>query len=394
MRIRVRNSITNVDESNEEPASVIRSFRSRSWAEWLVNEQEDEEGELRSVALIWLLSLWACGAEGGAPEPDWVVSTFQRRFWYGYCSMTRPAVSEGVMYLGGGYAWDNKTYVSAVDLSSRRMMWRFESREIFTGSSILVGGHAIYLAAGEKLHALSRADGVLLWSYQGVGYHRVEQEGIVYTTRRGPALVALEGMTGVELWRRPTHRWLDAPPVVLGDYVYFSDAGVLQSVHRMTGQSATPLPQFVKAARLTVVQQKLYFTAQSSPSDDRRVTVTWQPTTGQLEILDKEFLSVQDNLVYFVTEPGIQAIDVDSGAELWAHDNLSTAALGGAVFRGKLMFQRDLGGNMGRLNAFDLDSGNQLWSFRAGDRVEDPVVTQDMLLLSSDDCKMYAFDLR
>lgn len=162
----------------------------------------------------------------------------------------------------------------------------------------------------------------------------------------------------------------------------------------MTGQSATPLPQFVKAARLTVVQQKLYFTAQSSPSDDRRVTVTWQPTTGQLGTLDKEFLSVQDNLVYFVTESGIQAIDVDSGAELWAHDNLSTAALGGAVFRGKLMFQRDLGGHMGGLNAFDLDSGNQLWSFRAGDWVEDPVVTQDMLLLSSDDCKMYAFDLR
>ena len=350
--------------------------------------------ELRRLSFIWLLSFWACSAEGNAPEPDWVVSTFQRRFWHGYCSMTQPAVSDGVLYLGGGYAWDNKTYVSAIDLNSRRIIWRFKSGEIFTGSNVPVGRHAIYFAAGETLYALRRDDGSLLWSYNDVGYYRVEQEEIIYTTRRGPALAALDSMTGAELWRWPTRKWLDSPPVVLGHYVYFSDGGVLQSVHRTTGQAATPLPQFVKIARLTSVKQQLYFTAQLSHSDSRRVTVAWQPTTGQLDIFDKELLTVQGDVIYFVKESSIQAIDVDTGAQLWRHDNLSAASSGGAVFHGDVMFQRDLSGNIGALNAFDLHSGNKLWTFRTGDWVEDPLLDEDMLFLSSDDCKLYAFHLR
>ena len=177
--------------------------------------------ELRRLSFIWLLSFWACSAEGNAPEPDWVVSTFQRRFWHGYCSMTQPAVSDGVLYLGGGYAWDNKTYVSAIDLNSRRIIWRFKSGEIFTGSNVPVGRHAIYFAAGETLYALRRDDGSLLWSYNDVGYYRVEQEEIIYTTRRGPALAALDSMTGAELWRWPTRKWLDSPPVVLGALCVF-----------------------------------------------------------------------------------------------------------------------------------------------------------------------------
>jgi len=344
---------------------------------------------MQRFLLLLVVAAGACGP-GGDRSPDWVVTTFGRHFWHGYCSTTKPTVADGVVYFGGGYAWDHRTAVDAVDAATGDVRWRSAVGGIFTGSSVEVDGDRMYLGVADTLLGLDRATGAVRWKYPRIGYLRVAADGMVYTKGFGSQVAAVRGMDGSELWRVELPDPTDEL-VLLGDRIYANAAGRLFAIDRTTGKPTSLVPRLGPIARLAAADSTLLFTAPGS--DGSRVTLELDPVSGGVDTIPMELLAVQARAIVFARGTETVAIDRASRRSLWVSSAIPSAALGGGVFREDVMYQPILPGDVRGFRAVDIASGAARWRFHAGDLVNAPALGDGTLFLSSDDCSLYAFRL-
>jgi outer membrane protein assembly factor BamB len=156
------------------------------------------------------------------------------------------SVSDGILAVDDGMMYFYHRGVSAVSLSDRRRVWRFEPADR-VGSMRgcpAVDRDVVYARDGQVVYALEAANGALIWRLD-VGrpidwkVSPVVADGTLYIgsgaapNEEGEScLHAIDTGTGRELWRFPVDTVLyGAAPVVASGVVYFASAELVYAVH-------------------------------------------------------------------------------------------------------------------------------------------------------------------
>ena len=137
------------------------------------------------------------------------------RFQAGKVAST-PTVVDGIVYFGSE---DFKIY--AVDASSGKLIWRYQSVDWVTASPAVVDG-VLYIGGHDSnVYALGAANGELIWLYEtgSWAYDPVVVDGVVYICSVDGHLYALSAASG-ELYWRSEAGWVDSAPVVVDGVVY------------------------------------------------------------------------------------------------------------------------------------------------------------------------------
>ena len=345
------------------------------------------------VLLVALALLCSCSRGNRGREPDWTFSTFHLRFWHGWCSMTKPVILDNVLYVGGGYFYDRETSLYAIDLGTRKVLWKYPTRVYFL-SEVLVTTTTVYVGTGDSLLALNTKDGTLAWRHAGGPRFLVVENGKVFASGSN-VIEALDAPTGNQVWLIRAKNMLFGP-VALGASLYYVDDTRLYEVSQKNGALLSTFPQFRKVAAPRAIEGKLLFNSEVSEQPREWISVVLDPETRQFQALGGELLAYQDGILYLHAADGrVLAVEAATGRELWQSNRLPTFDRGGFVFHGNVMYQANWI-VAGELDAFDQQSGSLLWKFKPGPKglfFETPVVYHDSLFATNENCNLYMFDL-
>lgn len=358
--------------------------------------------ERRCVARVGLAGVLTlvCAACVSPPQDRqlWRFSTFDRRFWHGWCSATEPLIDGDRLYVGGGYAWwDRQTALWALNRHTGAIVWKTLTGDGFSSGAsggsheaLSLAGDVLLAGVGNGLGAFQASDGTRLWLRPSMWPQRATYRDTVYAVTESH-LLALDLRTGDERWRFALDEPVASAPVVLGERVYLgaSRRAALVAIDATSGREASVidgLPGFngslATADGLILAGAARY---------GRPLTYVVDPASGTITQREALLVGLHAKVAYFaVAGGGLEAVDVATGRVTRAWSQLPHAADGGVLVDRDVFYQQDLRSRGGRIRAYDLDSGSRVWTFRTGDWVNGMALTPDALYLSSEDCGVYA----
>ena len=244
----------------------------------------------------------------------------------------RPAVVNGVVYVGGIY------YVDALDASTGTLLWNFHIDNYYPyyGFPVAVANGVVYaVSTYHGLYALDAGTGALLWQSTALNYAHdapVVANGIVYGVD-SDGIYALNASTGALIWRYPT--FSSGTPAVANGMVYAVDSGYLCALDAGTG--------------VLLWQSKTVGVYLSSPAVANGVVYVGSP----------------DNNVY--------AVNASTGAVLWS------AVTGSAIYNSPVVVNGMLyiGSTDGYLYAFGLPNQQMSEKFSPPERPDPARLTPD-----------------
>ncbi len=267
----------------------------------------------------------------------------------------------------------------------------------------VVAGDAVYYSAGQSVHAVSAADGRLLWTSAALQPDNIYippaiADGRVFIAARDGSLYALSADSGAILWHAPGQD-ASAPPGVSppatpaiialtpdaallmarDGVVYFTSAGDFRALAADTGivlwHLSTDNP---RRPGLEIADGVAYVAVGDYSStlwalNARTGAVRWRASNAPT---GEDGLLVSGGAVYTTSTGGVAAWRASDGAPLWQHKLQSGASLlGEAIFAdGTLSFSMtgmgECGGNdvlptVGALRASD---GTLLWQTSVPDK--------------------------
>lgn len=265
-------------------------------------------------------------------------------------------------------------YTVGLDLTSGRERWRYEApldvREnpqaprpgVVAGNRVTIDRSIAYVPAwGASVAALDVATGNVRWIWRPADSipNRSGAEGVaisgdtVYATAwhyvnplggsSEPWLVALDRLTGRELWRLafPSYTGgnvVTGGPVVYGNLVIFSTIGGYEfSVNRFTRQVAwtfTPTPQQATFAQTELLEDVVYHDGGDRYLYALRAadgTVVWKAALYNQPIVN---FVVTSRFVYVTDDPKLLVLDRASGRQVASIDGRFMSSV--AVFDGRI----------------------------------------------------------
>jgi len=298
--------------------------------------------------------------------------TIKKMFNTGDEIFRTPAVANGVVYIAG---WSGVLY--AVDISTSKELWRFDSKNGIRVSPCVAEGIVYFGNLDGNLYALDSKSGRELWRFNAEGWIRPVPlrrpypsviDGVVYFVAGDPyksvndqsindKLYAVDAKSGKELWRFEGEGWNEFHRCLVNGIIYFGSDKNLHAVDIKTGQEF------------------------------------WRFETGGWVSSSP---SVSEGVVYFGSDDdNLYAVDIKTGKELWRFKtrqlgHSSPSVKGGAVY---------FGDEDGIFYAVDKRTGQELWQFRTkGHRCDSPVVVNDVVYFvsggteGSHDDILYALD--
>jgi outer membrane protein assembly factor BamB len=156
-------------------------------------------------------------------------------------SESSPAVANGLLYIGS-----EGDGVSAFDLKTGALKWRFTTASVVNSSPTVVNG-VLYIGSGvfgkdnKKLYALNATTGVKRWEYiieeSTAGYSSpIVADGIVYIGS-GSTLYAVDAASGAKKWdvKPEANNLIYSGPVVATGFVYLGIGKKLYAFDTATG---------------------------------------------------------------------------------------------------------------------------------------------------------------
>lgn len=135
----------------------------------------------------------------------------------------QPLLADGVVYIGAG---DGSFH--AVDATSGRRHWRFETRGKIRVGAALDGARVIVGSDDHFVYALDRATGKEVWRFDvgaEVDAAPMVHDGRVFVGNRGEGLRALTASSGKELWKQFFWgSWVESTPVVRDGLLYIGSS--------------------------------------------------------------------------------------------------------------------------------------------------------------------------
>lgn len=317
-------------------------------------------------------------APATAPKLGW-------RFDTGGEVYSSPAVANGVLYVAGK---DGMLY--ALDAASGTERWRFTISEYVTRSSPAIIDGTVYIGGGFAFYALDAATGQQRWSvpirYAGQASPTVANGVVIVTSQEG-WIYALKAETGETVWRAATDGLAFGAPAIIGDQViYGTDNGVVSNVELASGRLTW---------RATVAGAVF---ASPVVSESTVMVTTQAGTLIALTIVDgrqlwsfahggSESPILSDAIVVLSgSDAGIYGLDPATGEQRWMYP-AGKRDLSAPVTTGDVIVV----GAGETLLALDPATGGVLWYYLAGDVIESsPVVIDRYVFFGSRDGFVYA----
>ncbi len=161
--------------------------------------------------------------------------------------LSSPVVWNGAVYFGSG-----DTHIYALDASSGKLKWKFQTGNVVHASPAISAG-VLYVGSWDSyFYALDAATGAEKWRFKtgededthnqvGIQSSAAVANGIVYFGCRDSNFYAVDAATGKQRWAFSNKgSWVIASPAVLDGKVYFatSDTGLF---HVLDAQSGAPV---------------------------------------------------------------------------------------------------------------------------------------------------------
>jgi outer membrane protein assembly factor BamB len=276
-----------------------------------------------------------------------------------------PVVSGGSLYFS---SYDH--YLNAVDATTGKTRWRYQTVEIVSSATVANG--VVYTGSdGDYVYALRASDGSLLWQVPAAvpgTSSPVVVNGVVYVGWAN-SMFALDAATGAQIWQYTAPYYIYDAPAVANGTVYFQAYGV-------SGCCTDTDFYAVNAADGTLVwtyHTGIYGNAFGAPAVSNGVvylaaidyvyafnaasgTVLWQYSPA----LSLSSVAVANGVVYVNGSLGISALDAKTGNVIWTNSAVVEVSNSLAVANGVLYIGSTTDNTF---YALDAAGGTVLWTY-------------------------------
>lgn len=287
--------------------------------------------------------------------------------------------------------------VEAIDVQTRKPLWT-QSLDAPLRGKVTIGETLLYIGSKDgRLFALDRESGKTVWSEKSPDletrcyqyYSSVLEVGErIYAGGASGYLYCFNKSDGALLWKQGVSDWVRSRPFMKGDVLYVATLDGMVSAVADKGASAELLwsqqlgPQGI-TADLTGGEQSLLASGRDYimyALDYETGDVLWKHGILDGAWVDGEFIyadwsgglmgspTIVDGIVYIGGADGfVNAIDADTGKELWKFETPANSSISTAVIDGKVMFSH-LGG-FSEHHGFDVEDAYYAIDAKTGEEV-------------------------
>ena len=190
---------------------------------------------------LWRANLHRTGAYSS--EPVRQMSELKWKVNLGGMILTSPAISKGLIFVGGATDQSEAGFFCAVDAGTGEVAWKFETPGNVFSTPAISDGNVYFGCVDGNVYALDVKKGTQIWkSPTGgsiVGSSPGVAHGMVYISSTSDSLLALDARTGEKKWSLSCSSDDDSfsSPAVDGETVYYADYdGNLRAVDAQFGE--------------------------------------------------------------------------------------------------------------------------------------------------------------
>jgi outer membrane protein assembly factor BamB len=365
---------TGTDSPSGSEPSATAAARSASETSWpLARGDRQATGVARTELPEEPELLWTFAVDDGAFE-------------------TAAVIAEGRVYLGG---LDGPLY--AIDLTSGEKDWAFPTELGFLGSASYGDGKVYAGDVEGRFYCLDAADGKEQWRFE------VEAEinssanfwnDKVIFGSQDANLYCLDAASGELAWKFQSEDQIRCFPSIVDDRALIAGCdGRLHVIDLNSGQELKAVDiQAPTGSAPAILGDTAYVGTEGNTFfaiDWQEGKIRWQYENPERAFPFRSSAAVSDRAVVVGSRDKlVHALDPKSGEALW------TFATGGRV-DGSPVIVGDrvfVGSADGRLFALDLESGETVWQFEAGGSIlASPAVADSRLVIGTDDGAVYCF---
>lgn len=264
-----------------------------------------------------------------------------------------PTVTAEAVYLG-----DEEGVFHAIDRSSGKRLWKFETGGEIFSSAAVSDGNILFGSYDNNLYCLN-LDGTLVWKYATQGYVHCAPavvEGVTFIAGCDEHLRTIDIKTGAQRGEVKLETYLIASPAVIGDILYVGT-----------------------------------FASEVVAVDWKTQTVVWRYQASRGEFPFHSSAAVTDKLVVVGgRDKLIHAVDRTTGKKVWTFPT-NKKVDSSPVIVGERVFVGSQDGNLYELNLAD---GKERWKFNAGLPISaSAAIGEGVLVIGTEsrDGKVYCF---
>ena len=269
-------------------------------------------------------------------------------------------VSQDVVVFG-----NSSGILMAVDLETGKKKWSREFEQSFEAAPAILDNTIFIGCEDTKLYALNLADGKEKWSVEtddkitaGVNLTKSPEGKGTWIVMNGYDGVsrALDAATGKEIWKHETEQPINGTPAVVdGKWVVFG--GCDHCLYTLDLKTGKPLQQVEGEAPIV-----------STVGTDGSF-VAWGDHSNQ-----------------------VMGADLQEGSLKWKYSDRQFPFMAAPAVDSKNVY---IGGRDKKIHAISRSTGEAVWKFKTGGRVESaPILFTDALVCGSSDGRLYALDLK
>ncbi len=302
------------------------------------------------------------------------------------------AIVDGTVYVG---AYDGSFY--AIDLEVGEIRWKLEIGEEIKSSPSVRDGVVYFGDEMGFFHAVDTASGVEKWSFEtlagivsGANFHG---DHLVFGSYDN-SLYCLKSDDGSLAWQVETDGYVHGTPAIFGDFTTVSGCdGYLWLVNLEDGSVETKIDlQGQTGASPAVVGNRAYvgtYSNQVLGLDLETRELSWSYEHPERKFPYYASAAATEELVIIGGRDKIvHALDANTGEALWTYPAGSRVD-SSAVIVGSRAF---LATTRGEVLALDIVTGEKVWSYETGSAfAASPSVAQSRLVISSLDGVIYCF---
>lgn len=291
--------------------------------------------------------------------------------------------------------------VAALRLEDGSVVWKRdfgEDADRFGESSPLVVDGVVYV--GDLLgvaHALDAKDGTTLWTYETMSEIKsspAQFEDLVFFASYDEHLYALDRKTGALRWKFQSQGPLHSTPAFAGGLVYVTGCdAVLRGIRPEDGTQLFDLDSGAyTAASPAIVGQVAYYGTFANDVlaiDLESKTAVWRYEHPERHFPFYSSAAVADGkVVVGGRDKIVHALDQKTGEAVWTFRTGARVESSPAI-AGKRVY---VGSGDGRFYVLDLDTGDKVWEFESGAPfVASPAIASGRIVIGTQDGILYAF---
>ncbi len=300
-------------------------------------------------------------APAGAPRLAWQADSGGELY-------AAPSLANGMLYVSS-----KNGHILAVDASTGATIWSSELSSYVTRGTPAISDGVVFAGGGFDFHAFDATTGDVLWQvpvqYGGQASPTITGNVVLVTSQQG-WLYALDRGTGETVWRIPTEGLAFGSAAVVDNNVVFgTDEGIIYNARLDTGRlNWRTLVTGSVFATPSLANNMVFVTTASgevNALDLETGTRRWTANHGSTESL-----AVSGDLVVIAaSDGGVYGLDAATGDQLWLHPAGSDDLTAPVIVDGLVII-----GAGSTLLALDVETGETVWYFLAGDVIESPPV--------------------